>query len=125
MGFSEAVRAGFSQYATFSGRASRPAYWWWILFAIVVAVVGSLIDSILGTTVETGRGRDPGIITSIASLALLIPGIAVSVRRLHDTDRSGWWFLLNLLPFIGALILIFFYVQPGTPGPNRYGPPPA
>ncbi len=75
----------------------------------------SIIDGILGTD---------GILGAIYSLGVLLPGIGVAIRRLHDTDRSGWWLLIALIPIIGALILLVFYLQDGTRGPNKYGPSP-
>ena len=116
MTFSEAVKSGFDNYATFSGRASRPAYWWWFLFqVIVVGIVAGIIDGILGTW---------GVVTGLAGLALLLPTLAVSVRRLHDTNRTGWWILIGLIPLIGFIVLLIFYLQEGDAGDNEYGPPP-
>lgn len=73
---------------------------------------------------DTTYGLRAGVITGLLGLALLLPSLAVGVRRLHDTDRSGWWILIVIIPIIGWLVLIFFFVTPGTPGPNRYGQPP-
>jgi uncharacterized membrane protein YhaH (DUF805 family) len=114
--FGEAVRSGFDNYVTFSGRASRPAYWWWFLFAVIVAVVASIIDAAIGTW---------GVVGGLAGLALLLPNLAVSVRRLHDTNRTGWWILIGLIPIIGFIVLLVFYLQEGDEGENEYGPPPA
>ena len=105
-------------YATFSGRARRREYWTYL--AIYVLVYGALlgVDLITGSfDMETQMG----LLTGIFLLATLIPGTAVAVRRLHDSDRSGWWLLLGFVPIIGGLVLLFFMVQPGTPGPNRFG----
>lgn len=129
MGFSDAVRSGFNNYVNFSGRASRPAYWWWVLFGILVSLVAKVLDGLIGSTVystnQFGVETSTGAIASLAGLALLLPSIAVLVRRLHDTDRSGWWYWLVIIPIIGWLILLYFLVSSGTPGPNRYGSPPA
>jgi uncharacterized membrane protein YhaH (DUF805 family) len=114
--FSEAVKSGFDHYATFSGRASRPAYWWWVLFVIVVSIVASMIDAAIGTW---------GVFTGLAGLALLLPNISVSIRRLHDTNRTGWWILIGLIPLIGFIVLLIFYLEQGDEGENEYGPPPA
>jgi uncharacterized membrane protein YhaH (DUF805 family) len=114
MNFVEAIQSGFSNYVNFSGRAQRSAYWWWFLFVIIVDIVASLIDGMLGVQ----------IVAALAGLAMLLPSIAVGVRRLHDTDRSGWWLLIGLIPLIGAIVLIIFFVQKGTTGPNRFGPDP-
>ena len=116
MTFSEAVKSGFDHYVKFDGRASRPAYWWWFLFTILVAVAASIIDAAIGSF---------GVISGIAGLALLLPGLSVAIRRLHDTDHSGWWVLIGLIPIIGFIVLLFFYLRQSDPGENRYGPPPA
>ena len=114
MTFSDAVRSGFEHYVIFDGRASRPEFWWWVLFAILVSVVANIIDAVIG----------PPIVTSLAGLALLLPGLSVSIRRLHDTNRSGWWILIVLIPLIGWIVLLVFYLQDSDPAPNNYGPPP-
>jgi uncharacterized membrane protein YhaH (DUF805 family) len=116
MTFSEAVKSGFDHYVKFDGRASRPAYWWWFLFTILVAVAASIIDAAIGSF---------GVISGIAGLALLLPGLSVAIRRLHDTDHSGWWVLIGLIPIVGFIVLLIFYLRQSDPGENRYGPPPA
>jgi uncharacterized membrane protein YhaH (DUF805 family) len=123
MSFAAAVRSVFSQYAGFGGRARRSEYWWFFLFSILVGVVTSILDIALGTDFE-GSVTSSGLFSLIANLALLLPSLAVAVRRLHDTDRSGWWILIALIPLIGAIVLLVFFVQDGTPGPNRFGPSP-
>lgn len=126
MTFGEAIQSGFSNYANFSGRGPRSAYWWWWLFTVLVSIGAQFLDRGLGIApmaMETNYGLRAGLITGIASLALLLPSLAVAVRRLHDTDRSGWWLLIAIVPIIGWLVLIFFFASPGTLGPNRYGPP--
>jgi uncharacterized membrane protein YhaH (DUF805 family) len=115
MGFTEAISAGFRNYVNFSGRASRPEFWYWVLFAIIVSVVAKVIDLVLFPSADISP------INSLVGLALFLPGLGVSVRRLHDIDRTGWWILLVLIPLIGAIILIIWYCQKGTPGPNRFG----
>jgi uncharacterized membrane protein YhaH (DUF805 family) len=114
MSFGEAVRSGFENYVNFEGRASRAAYWWWFLFAILVAIGANIIDAIIGAP----------IFSLLTGLALLLPGLAVAVRRLHDTGRTGWWILIGLIPFIGFIVLLIFFLEQGNPGPNEYGPPP-
>ena len=114
MGFQEAVKSGFDHYTKFDGRASRPMYWWWVLFAIIAAVVASTIDAIIGTP----------IISAIVGLGLFLPGLSVAIRRLHDTNRTGWWILIALIPLIGFIVLLVFYLQEGDAGDNQYGPPP-
>ena len=129
MGFNEAIRSGFDNYMNFSGRASRPAYWWWVLFGVLVSLVTRVLDGLVGSNIvrtnQYGTEVGIGIISSLVGLALLLPSIAVLVRRLHDTDRSGWWYLIVLIPILGWLVLLYFLVRGGTPGDNRYGPPPA
>ena len=109
MNFQTSVKTCLTKYVEFTGRASRSEYWWFVLFSILLQIVGGMINQNLGTVV---------------ALALLLPSLAVLVRRLHDTDRSGWWALLLLLPIIGPIVLIIFAVLEGTPGPNRFGAPP-
>jgi uncharacterized membrane protein YhaH (DUF805 family) len=113
--FAEAVRSGFDHYVKFDGRASRPEFWWWFLFGILVAIGANIIDAILGTW---------GIVNGLAGLALLLPNLSVAIRRLHDTDHSGWWVLIGLIPIIGWIVLLIFYLRESDPGENRYGPPP-
>jgi uncharacterized membrane protein YhaH (DUF805 family) len=122
MSFGQAVSTVFSKYATFSGRARRSEYWYWVLFVVLLSVVASVLDNVLKLRVV--EGSPYGWITLIVSLALIIPGIAVTVRRLHDTDRSGWWYLLTFVCGIGALIVLVFCIIDGTPGPNKYGDSP-
>jgi uncharacterized membrane protein YhaH (DUF805 family) len=116
MTFTEAIKDGFDHYTKFDGRAARPAYWWWFLFSILVAIGANIIDAILGTW---------GVVNGLAALALLLPGLSVSIRRLHDTDHSGWWLLIGLIPIIGFIVLLVFYLRDSDPGENKYGPPPA
>ena len=121
MTFMESVRTCLKEnYCNFEGRAPRSEYWWFALFAVLLGIVTSIIDGILGTVTANGIG----LISSIASLALIIPSIAVAVRRLHDTDRSGWFYLLIFIPLIGSIILIIFFIQQGTNGRNRFGDDP-
>jgi uncharacterized membrane protein YhaH (DUF805 family) len=119
MGFTDAVRVCLQKYADFSGRGRRSEYWYFALFNLLVAIAAGILDAILGTDFDTGSG----LIGLLASLALLLPGLAAGVRRLHDTTRSGWWILIGLIPIIGWIILIVFYVQDSHPD-NQYGPNP-
>lgn len=109
------------KYADFSGRASRSEYWWFYLLIIIVYVVAMIIDSVIGTDQALGPY---GIVMAISMLALLIPSIAAAIRRLHDTDRSGWWLLIAFIPLIGAIVLLVFFVTGGTAGANSYGEDP-
>jgi uncharacterized membrane protein YhaH (DUF805 family) len=117
MNFGQAISSGFKKYVDFTGRAARSEFWYWTLFAVLASIAGGAIDFVLF----------PGAITSpvqsIVGLVLLLPGIAVSIRRLHDLDRTGWWFLLAFT-VIGIIVLIIWDCMRGTPGPNRFGPDP-
>ena len=129
MGFGRAVSAYFTNYANFNGRSSRSAYWWVFLFNVIVAFILALTDQALGLawTLQTAAGPMSlgyGPIYSIYLVAVIVPSIALSVRRLHDRDQSGWWFLLVFIPLVGAVILLIWFCLPGTPGENRFGPNP-
>ncbi|MBY8604133.1 DUF805 domain-containing protein [Burkholderia arboris] len=122
MGFSEAVRTVLNKYATFEGRARRSEYWYFTLLSVILSIAAQVIG---------GGGRNGGLITllllgvlCLISLALLIPGIAVSVRRLHDTGRSGWFLLIALIPLVGGILLLVWMCSRGTEGPNRFGADP-
>jgi uncharacterized membrane protein YhaH (DUF805 family) len=121
MSFQDAVRTCLQQkYVDFSGRARRSEYWYFVLFYVIVSVVAGIIDGILGTR---GTAGGTGLVGAIVSLALLLPGLGVGVRRLHDTGRSGWWILIGLIPLIGAIVLLVFFVQ-DSHRENQYGPNP-
>ena len=108
------------KYADFSGRAPRAEYWWFYLMVIIGYFVASILDSIVGTGGILGPY---GVLTMVVALGLLLPLIAAGVRRLHDTDRSGWWLLIAIIPLIG-LVLLYFLVSEGTKGDNRFGANP-
>ncbi len=120
MTFAEAVRACFRRYATFSHRARRSEFWWFSLFLVLAQIILGLIDAALLGVAPDGSGP----LGLAFSLATLLPGLAVSVRRLHDIGRSGWWYLLILVPLAGALVLLWWWTRPSEPGANRFGPPP-
>lgn len=107
-------------YVGFSGRARRKEYWMYSLFTLVALLLAMILDGVLGLRGESGVGT----IYTLYAIATLLPGLAVSVRRLHDIDRSGWWLLIALVPIIGAIVLIVFAVTEGTRGDNAYGPDP-
>ena len=109
------------KYAVFSGRSRRMEYWYFVLFNIIVSIVLGVIDGLLGTS---GSYAGAGLLSGIYGLAVLIPSLAVTVRRLHDTDRTGWWILIALVPLIGVIVLLVFALLEGTPGDNQYGPNP-
>ncbi|MGW3054884.1 DUF805 domain-containing protein [Streptomyces goshikiensis] len=100
------------KYATFSGRARRQEFWMFFLCNLAVAIVIAIIDAVVGAN---------SIISILYSLATLLPTLALSVRRLHDTDRSGWWLLIELIPFIGWIVLIVFFATEGKSPQNEYG----
>jgi uncharacterized membrane protein YhaH (DUF805 family) len=110
------------KYADFQGRARRSEYWLFYLFVVIVYVlVGIVTGAAMGAPGDFGIGQ---IILGVIGLAFLVPTLAVGVRRLHDTNRSGWWLLIGLIPFLGALVLLIFFVLDGTPGANRFGEDP-
>ena len=108
------------KYARFDGRAGKKEYWYFSLFSFIIIVVLSVIDMMTGTFNDT---VGLGLLSGIYTLAVLIPSIAVTVRRLHDTDRSGWWLLINAT-LIGVIVFLVFTAQDGTPGDNQYGSNP-
>ena len=112
MSFTDAIKSVFNQYAGFQGRARRSEYWYFVLFNALVA--GCL--SLLASKVEFFS-----IISAVYSLAGLVPGLAVAIRRLHDTGRSGWNLLFALIPLVGGILLIVWYCQDSQPGDNQYG----
>lgn len=109
--FGEAISRGFGNYVNFSGRASRSEYWWWALFNFLVSFCAGIIDGLF--QIE--------FFTYIALAALLLPGIAVAVRRLHDIGKSGWWLFLALIPLVGSIILLVWYCQDSQMYANEYG----
>jgi len=114
MSFPDAVKSALTQYASFAGRARRSEYWWFTLFSLIVYVVATILDSAV---------RGAVVFLVIAVLALILPGLAVTVRRLHDTGRSGGWYFIGLIPIVGGLVLLVFTLQESD-GPNQYGPTP-
>jgi uncharacterized membrane protein YhaH (DUF805 family) len=125
MNFQDAVKSGYQNYVTFSGRASRSAFWWWVLFQIVASVVIALIFGGGRMGMDQGSMQmhyQGGVVANLWALANLLPGISVGIRRLHDIDKSGWWSLIVLVPLVGWIVLVVWYCQKGTPGANRFGP---
>ena len=117
MSFVEAYRSCFSQYARFSGRARRSEYWYWTLWVALIGAVDAVIEQVIL------KDSYHYVSSAILGLIFLLPTLAVSVRRLHDTDRSGWWYLIQAVPVIGGIVLLVFFVQDSGPD-NRYGPSP-
>ena len=103
-----AVKACLNKYADFSGRAGRPEFWWFALAWVILLALTAMVSRYL---------------YGIAVLALLLPGLAVGTRRLHDTGKNGWWQLVGLIPLIGSLAIIYLMAQPSQPGANAYGDP--
>jgi uncharacterized membrane protein YhaH (DUF805 family) len=116
LGFTDAISLCFRKYVTFSGRAGRSEFWYFMLFIFVAGVVATILD-----LTSFGGQNDIMPINTIFTLAVILPELSVSVRRLHDTDRSGWWVLISLIPLIGIITLIVFCCQKGTQGRNRFG----
>ncbi len=114
MTFAESVSYCLTNYAKFTGRGSRSEYWWFILAYILAGIAASVVDRLIGRT----------IFDTLISLGAIVPTLAVASRRLHDTDRSGWWQLLGLIPLIGVIVLVVWLAAEGTPGANRFGPEP-
>lgn len=110
MNFVDAIKTCLTKYADFTGRATRSEFWWFILFCCIVQGIATTLSQ---------------NIQAVIALALFIPSLAVTVRRLHDVDRSGWWYLLALVPLVGIIVLICWYVSEGTQGPNQFGNPAA
>ncbi|MEO8722365.1 MAG: DUF805 domain-containing protein [Sphingobium sp.] len=124
------------RYAVFTGRARPKEYWMYVLFLILAYIVLSIVEGVLGLgqssqwashqgwSASAGVSHNGGPLVWLFALGTFIPSLAVGVRRLHDTDRSGWWLLLALIPLIGGIILLVFMVSGGTRGVNRFGADP-
>jgi len=108
-----------AKYNDISGRARRKAYWMAFLVNLGISIVLAVIGSVLGLTFG-----EFNLLSTVYSVIMLVPGFTLTVRRLHDTDRSGWWLLIGFIPLIGALALLYFACSEGTRGSNRYGPDP-
>ena len=123
MNMIEAVKAVFSKYATFEGRARRSEYWWFVLFNMIVSILLALL---FGNGHGMGEGAMMGgnLASNLWWLATILPSLAVGARRLHDIDRTGWWQLIWFVPLIGWIVLLYWYVTKGTEGSNRFGPDP-
>ena len=113
VGFGDAVKLALRNIFTYQGRASRPAYWWFALFSLIVLVAAAILMAVL---------KSFGLIIDvIAYIGLFLTGLSLIVRRLHDTDRSGLWYFIAFVPFVGGIVLLVFTLLEGTPGPNRFG----
>jgi uncharacterized membrane protein YhaH (DUF805 family) len=150
MGFAEAVKSAFRNCLKFSGRATRPEYWYFALFVAICNLAGKIFDRVFGTylpgTAFSSETLPDGILSTAFLLVIIVPHLAVSIRRLHDTNHSGWWFggmilsvvvatflvyvqpvagiIAMLAAFVLFLVILFFFVKPGTTTePNRFDPP--
>ncbi|MFZ0421320.1 MAG: DUF805 domain-containing protein [Xanthobacteraceae bacterium] len=122
MSFGEAISAGFHNYITFSGRAGRSEYWFWLLFTVLAAIATELLDAAIFVN-HGGFSPANAPLNTLVTLVLLPPTFAAAARRLHDTDRSGWW-LLVAFTGIGILLLLYWQYQESTPDANRFGSEP-
>ncbi|TXD98328.1 DUF805 domain-containing protein [Psychrobacter frigidicola] len=109
-------KKGLRNYATFSGRARRKEYWYFVLVQSILMIIAMILDSIV-------FGSEMGLFYAVVGLGLFLPSIAVAIRRLHDTSRSGWWFLISIVPLIGSIILVIFLASDTKPETNRWGLP--
>jgi uncharacterized membrane protein YhaH (DUF805 family) len=109
------------RYADFSGRSRRKEYWFFTLGCAIAGFIAGIVENILGLSGSVGPY---GFLSILLILALFLPSLSVSVRRLHDQDKSGWFLLIALIPIIGSVVILVFMCLPGTPGPNRFGPDP-
>lgn len=116
MSFVDAIKSVFSQYVGFGGRARRSEYWYFCLFNIIVSVVLSFLANSVSSAFS--------LLSTVYSLAVLLPGIAVAIRRLHDIGKSGWFYLFILIPLVGSIILIVWFCKDSEPGANMWGPNP-
>ena len=127
MSMGQAIASAFRNYFRFQGRATRSEFWWWTLFTTLVNIALVVVPVLLKPTGDTQPSPVVAVIILvfavaqlICSLAFIMPGISVSVRRLHDTDRSGWWYLIAFTG-IGGILLLIWFCSRGTPGANRFG----
>ena len=126
MSFSDAVHNCFSKYARFEGRARRAEYWYWVLFNAIISVIILLLEAATGggMSVSLPNGLSLSVLSLIVSAVFIIPTVTVTWRRLHDIGKSGAWYLLVLIPLVGAVILLVLLCKPGETGSNAYGPDP-
>ncbi len=121
MTFTAAITSVLTNYANFQGRAIRSEFWYWALFYFLLTLAIDFVSFVVhGIPVIHGL---VAIISVLVGLFLLVPSLAVEVRRLHDLDKSGWWLFISFVPLVGFIILIVWFCTPGTPGANRFGSP--
>lgn len=115
-GFVAAIKKGFRGYVVWNARSTRSEYWWWVLFTLIVGIIATVIDAVVFGSSSSGLG----LLSIIANIALFLPGLSLIVRRLHDTDRSGWWVWIALIPIIGVIVLLVFMLLPSNMGLTRW-----
>lgn len=115
--FVGALKDGFARYVDFKSRSTRPQFWWWMLWSVLIGIVAAILDASLGM-------GDTGPINMLTSLAMFLPSIAVSIRRLHDIGRTGWWYLIVLVPLVGVIVLLVFFCTKTKDETNQWGTPP-
>ncbi|MFS4437149.1 DUF805 domain-containing protein [Paracoccaceae bacterium GXU_MW_L88] len=118
MNFQTAVKTCFQKYATFSGRAHRPEFWWFVLFSFIASIAFTALDFMMFDTATA----EIGVFSTLFQLAILLPSLAVGARRLHDIGKSGWWQLIMLIPLIGIIVLIWWWCRPAQAAGAKYGP---
>ena len=109
------------KYAVFSGRARRKEYWFFVLFNLLIVAGLTLVDTFVGTYDPI---REIGLLSGLYGIGVILPSVAVGARRLHDSGRTAWWLLIGLVPVIGAIVLLIFFVLDSQMGDNEYGPNP-
>lgn len=127
MNFGQAIQSGFKNFVTWRGRATRSEYWWWMLFVYLVQIPFSIIYSLSIQNIMFTGEFDVSMFFNwayyllvVVGLVLFLPSLSMLIRRLHDTDRSGGWYWILLVPFVGSIVLLVFTLLPSTPGPNRF-----
>lgn len=120
----EAYQLFWKNYVNFSGRSRRAHYWWVVLIQSVISVVAIILQTVLGMGDSAAPALVIGGIYSLYNLATVLPMLSLGVRRLHDTGRAGWWYLINFVPCIGSIVFLVFVCLPGTVGDNQFGPDP-
>lgn len=128
IGFQDAVKLFYKRYVDFQGRSARAEYWWVILYQIIIYLILVVLFAFMGGDLESGQASGGANLILIIGLLFLlvnfIPGIALIIRRFHDQDKSGWFYLLNFIPYVGGLVIFVFMCLEGTRGQNRFGMDP-
>jgi uncharacterized membrane protein YhaH (DUF805 family) len=115
-----------NRYVDFKGRSTRSEFWYFMLFYVIIGLILVVFDSLLFSSGSTDAGGSwtGGLLSTLLSLGLLLPSLGLSIRRLHDIGKTGWWVLISLVPLIGFIVLLIFYVKDSQPGSNEYGSNP-